>query len=499
MLSNKQWSLNLDVFKFFFYLKGFCAEVLEDIMENKILSVGIDIGTTTLQIIFSEISIQSTASLFLVPEVKITHSTIIYKSDIYFTPLISKEKIDLKAIKDIITLEYFKANILKTEISTGAIIITGETCRKENSEKVLNYLSDFAGDFVVATAGPDLEGILAGFGSGAALASKTHTSKIVNFDIGGGTTNVSVFWDGQAIDSFALDIGGRLIQLDKTGTITYVSEKIKPLIKSLNINLSLGVIPDFLTLKILTDSLAQMFLQLNGESDVGMEIERLFINHKHKEIYSEIIMFSGGVAEFIYSSDEIKTMDDVMQFGDIGPLLGYCIRKSYENSKEKILEPKEKIRATVIGVGSHSLKLSGSTIVYDDDLLPIKNIPIIKLSSEDEDLLKMHDTICEKLKLYDTTTVAIAFKGPKSPSYIEIKTMASSIVDVFKDVSTTIIVIVEHDFAKALGQSINNLLKGSKGVICLDKIKVSNGDYVDIGKSISKVVPVVIKTLIFKI
>ncbi len=468
-------------------------------MKSEILSVGIDIGTTTLQVIFSKISIENTASLFILPEVKITSATIIYKSKIYFTPFISKEKIDLKAIKDIIASEYRKANILKTDIYTGAIIITGETCRKENAEKVLKYLSDFAGDFVVATAGPDLEGILAGFGSGAALASKNSTSKVVNFDIGGGTTNASVFWDGQAIDSFALDIGGRLIQLDITGIITYVSDKIKPLIKSLKLNLSLGVIPDFKTLNLLTNSFAQMFLQLNGEPDLDVEVEKLFIHHKHKGIYAEFIMFSGGVAEFIYSKDNIETLNDVIRYGDIGPLLGYSIRKAFENSNEKVLEPKEKIRATVIGAGSHSLKLSGSTIVYNDSLLPIKNIPIIKLFNEDENLINMYNNICEKLKLYDTNSVAIAFKGPKSPSYLQIKAMAKSIVEAFKALNNPIIVIVEHDFAKALGQSINNLLKGSKGIICLDKIKVDNGDYVDIGKAISKVVPVVIKTLIFKI
>jgi len=467
-------------------------------MKNMILSVGIDIGTTTTQIIFSRISIQNTASLFLVPEVKITNSTVIYKSDIYFTPLISKEEIDLKAIKDIITLEYQKANILKNDISTGAIIITGETCRKENSKEVLKYLSDFAGDFVVATAGPDLEAILAGFGAGAALASKTFTSNVINFDIGGGTTNASVFWDGQAIDSFALDIGGRLIQFDNAGTITYVSEKIKPLIKRLKLNLSLGVIPDFQTLKLLTDVFAKMFLQLNGENTLDEDVEKLFIQHKHKGINNQFIMFSGGVAEFIYSKEEIKTLDAATRFGDIGPLLGYSIKKIFENIEYKILEPKEKIRATVIGAGSHSLKISGSTIVFDDNLLPIKNIPIIKLFDKDENLTNIYNIICEKLKLYDTTSVAIAFKGPKSPIYLQIKAMSKSIVEAFKNRSSPIIVIVENDFAKALGQSISNLLKGSKGVICLDKIKVDNGDYVDIGKSISKVVPVVIKTLIFQ-
>lgn len=42
-------------------------------------------------------------------------------------------------------------------LQTGAVIITGETARKQNANLVLEMLSDMAGDFVVATAGPDLE------------------------------------------------------------------------------------------------------------------------------------------------------------------------------------------------------------------------------------------------------------------------------------------------------------------------------------------------------
>lgn len=467
-------------------------------MKSEIISVGIDIGTTTTQVIFSKIYVQNTANSFLVPEVKIIDKDIIYKSDIYFTPLKSIEKIWLEKVKEIISEEYEKACIKKEEISTGAVIITGESARKENAEEVLSVLSDFAGDFVVATAGPDLESILAGYGAGAAEVSKNDTVKVVNFDIGGGTTNAAVFWEGDVIDSFALDIGGRLIQLDKEGDIIYISEKIKRLISSLNLNLSIGVKPSFRELKQFTDTFAELFSKINENKELNFEEKGLFIEHKHKGIEAEKIMFSGGVAEFIYSDKEINSIEDVITFGDIGPLLGYSIRESFKKSKNKILEPREKIRATVIGAGSHSMKISGSTIVFDDEILPIKNIPIIKLFRNEEILQDIYKIICEKVKLYEDEIIAIAFKGPKSPSYLQVKSMATSIVDALIDSSRPIVVILENDFAKALGQCINNILKGSKKVICIDKVKVDNGDYVDIGNSISNIVPVVVKTLIFK-
>lgn len=57
-------------------------------------------------------------------------------------------------------------------LRTGAVIITGETARKENANEVLEALSDLAGDFVVATAGPDLESVLSARGAGTDALSK---------------------------------------------------------------------------------------------------------------------------------------------------------------------------------------------------------------------------------------------------------------------------------------------------------------------------------------
>lgn len=91
----------------------------------------------------------------------------IYKSRVYITPLLTPVLIDGEAIRTIVEEEFRLAGYAPADVDTGAVIITGESARKENAAAVLEKLSGFAGEFVVSTAGPDLESIIAGKGSGA--------------------------------------------------------------------------------------------------------------------------------------------------------------------------------------------------------------------------------------------------------------------------------------------------------------------------------------------
>ncbi|MEG0502705.1 MAG: ethanolamine ammonia-lyase reactivating factor EutA, partial [Cellulosilyticaceae bacterium] len=224
-------------------------------MRDELLSVGIDIGTSTTQLIFSKIIIENMASSFTVPRIVIVDKEIIYRSEIYFTPLVSNKEIDGPRVREIIEKEYQKAGIDKSKINTGAVIITGETARKENAREVLTTLSGFAGDFVVATAGPDLESIISGKGAGAHTYSKEHNTSVVNIDVGGGTSNLAVFLRGDVKETGCLDIGGRLIKVDTTSKkITYISPKIEIIIRENNLGLEIGTVATRENLKPVIDS-----------------------------------------------------------------------------------------------------------------------------------------------------------------------------------------------------------------------------------------------------
>lgn len=159
----------------------------------------------------------------------------------YFTPLKSNTELDAELIRMLIEKEYQTAGIKPSDVETGAVIITGDTARKTNADKVLSSISEFAGDFVVATAGPRLESILAGKGSGAAQYSIDTIETICNMDVGGGTTNTATFYNGSCTDADCMDIGGRLIRLSPgTKTIEYIFPKIKQLALENGIDIRAG-------------------------------------------------------------------------------------------------------------------------------------------------------------------------------------------------------------------------------------------------------------------
>ena len=190
-------------------------------MGKSLLSVGLDVGTTSTQLIVSRLTAENRASSFAVPKMEITEREILYRSPVHFTPLASNELVDGAALRQLVEKEYEAAGITRESVDTGAVIITGETSRKENAQIVLEELSDFAGDFVVATAGPDLESVLAARGAGA--YGRSEGKRVLHMDIGGGTSNLCLLEDGKLVQTGCLNVGGRLVKLDETGRIIYHS------------------------------------------------------------------------------------------------------------------------------------------------------------------------------------------------------------------------------------------------------------------------------------
>lgn len=476
--------------------------------KTAILSVGIDVGTSTTQVVFSKLQMDNAGGYFSVPRVAIVDKEVVYKSEVYMTPLKTDVLIDTDALRNIVAAEFRKAGYRPEDTDSGAVIITGESARKENSDAVLKSLSDFAGDFVVSAAGPDMESLIAGKGSGAWQYSMDHHCRVANLDIGGGTTNVVLFEDGETLARGCLDIGGRLICMNPQGIITKVSPAAAVMAQAAGVSVSVGDRCDELKLTAVT---RQMAAALNAYLGVGTkDIDAILRQIKtpgssYFPVPEKVqaVFFSGGVADLIYHESA-----DTWAYGDIGVLLGRAIRESRLFTDFQKMEPGETIRATVVGAGTYTTTISGSTITYSDDIFPLKNIPVIKLDEELQEACFAGETepvirrIQWVLGQNDEEHFILAMPGKRNPGYMEMKRAAASIRQIMDRVQPPgepILLVIESDIAKAMGQMIRQQPDLKRQVVAIDSIHVEDGEYVDMGKPMMNgmVIPVVVKTLIF--
>src|SRR5258708_14374466 len=208
---------------------------LVDEDEIVVLSVGVDIGSSTSHLVFSRIVLERLDSRYVV-----TIRETFYQSDILLTPYAAEEEIDATALGAFIERQYQDAKVAPDEIDTGALILTGVAVRRRNARKIGDLFARQAGKMVAVSAGDSLETVMAAHGSGAVARSIRDNATVMNVDVGGGASKIAICADGRVIDLTALDVGARLLCLDPVGRIVRIEEAGRRFGAELGINLEVG-------------------------------------------------------------------------------------------------------------------------------------------------------------------------------------------------------------------------------------------------------------------
>lgn len=477
-----------------------------NVQELYITSVGIDVGTSTSHMVFSKLHLVKQMSRTS-KKFEIVNREILYKGNIFLTPLLDRETIDFQKLIAILNKEFENAGINKEEIDTGAVIVTGETAKKKNADTIVKMLAAEAGKFVAATAGPNFESVIAAMGSGATNRAKEMKKTIMNIDTGGGTSNIAVISpEGEIIDTACINVGGRLIVTNGTGNIVEKYEEAAKIVAdSLGIPLEIGkklAKEDKEKIaKGLVEALIEVISKKDNISQVAMKLMMTpLLTFDGKVDY---FSYSGGVAEYIFGKTE-------KFFDDIGIEVAKEIKKQHQKNKLKLLEPIELIRATVIGAGQYSLQVSGATtLVTEDNTFPIRNIPVIvpylpQENPTQEEIKKAIDFAYRRIDVKEGEhPVALSFHRTIGLSYERLKNFAEGIIKAVPNVvknKMPLILVFTDDIGNSVGNVMRRETELKENIISIDELNLREGDYIDIGEPMAnkQVVPVVVKTLIFQ-
>lgn len=491
---------------------GHEGERIEDnalwIMDNiELKSVGIDIGSAGTQVIFSLLKLRRKGEDLTSRYVIVSRESI-YRSPVQLTPYTDDEKIDDQALKKMIEESYQLAGLTPELIDTGCVILTGEAIRKENAQAIGNLLAEQGGDFVCATAGHNMEALLAAFGSGAALRSHQQKSRILNIDIGGGTTKLAVVENGRIVETAAVYVGGRLLVVDEHLRIVRLDPGGKYIANQLGLSLEIGDSIQTEEMERMAEWMADAVITAVQQRPLPPEIAEMYLTPALTQIeHFDGIMFSGGVGEYVY---ERETKD----FGDLGKFVGRSLRQKINNQRLPwpLLPAGECIRATVVGASEYSVQVSGNTIcISNPDSLPRKNLQVLHPTYElkgsiDSDKLAL--SIKERFRTFDLiegeSEVALAFRWYGAPSYERISSFVQGVVQGLQSTITNgnpIIIVLDGDIARTVGSLLKEEQKIHNEIISIDSILLQEFDFIDIGKILypSETIPVTIKSLVFQL
>lgn len=468
-------------------------------------SVGIDIGSSGTQVIFSRIHLRRLAEDLTSRYYVVSRETL-YLSPVALTPYASETRIDDSKLREIITEAYEQAGIAATEVDTGAVILTGEALRRENAQAISALLSQQGGEFVCATAGHHMESMLAAYGSGAAQASLDLGKRVLNIDIGGGTTKIGVLEGGKVISTAAVHIGGRL-QVTEGGRIVRLDPAGRTHARRAGFDWALGQAASEADLDQVADGMAETLLQALATRPIPHDVEHLYLTDPIVD-FGDVagMMFSGGVGEYVYDREQ-------QDFNDMGRRLGAAIRKRIEAGRFPwpLLPAHECIRATALGASEYSVQLSGNTSYISNPgvLLPRRNLQVVQPPfelSEEVDSAGLAKAITAHLKAFDLEDieqdVALALRWTGAPAYERILGFAKGVALALADriaAGKPLYLMLDGDVAQTLGAVLREDCGIASEILVIDGVMLADFDYIDLGKLRipSYTVPVTIKSLVF--
>nr|WP_275403908.1 ethanolamine ammonia-lyase reactivating factor EutA [Pseudonocardia acidicola] len=463
------------------------------------LTVGIDIGSSTSHLLFARVylrrDVHALSSRFTVVDRQVE-----WRSPIVLTPFLPDGTIDVHELGHFLRHSYAGAGFSPADVDSGAVILTGEAIKRRNARAIDELFASEAGRFVCATAGHRLECILAAHGSGATRISRERDAVVLHVDIGGGTTKLALIDRGKIRGVAAVAVGGRLVARDRAGRWTRVDDSARLVAAALDVDTSPESLADPAVRSTIADRLADLLvdhLAGGGLGELGRALE--LTPPLERTVDPDYLTFSGGVAEYLFGHENAD-------HGDVARELARAVAARLDSRvRLPVLDPGQRIRATVIGASQFTVQVSGKTIHLGAGVsLPLQNVPVVQLEplGEDIDAAAVAAGIRRAAEQQDRSldealALALCWTGP--PTHARLAAVGRGIVEVADGGTEPLLLMIDGDVGQSLGRLLDRELGLHRPFVAIDGTRLADLDFVDVGEKLDPpgVVPVVIKSLLF--
>jgi ethanolamine utilization protein EutA len=341
-------------------------------------------------------------------------------------------------------------------------------------------------------------------GAGAVKLSKERGACLRHVDIGGGTTKLALIDNGVLIGVAAFAVGGRLIACDEAGAWTRVDDSASLVADALGIATDPARLAGLEPRQAIARRLARIAADyiLDAPRD-GLGESLLLTAPLARSKAPAAITFSGGVSEYVFGYE-------AHDYGDIAKQLATELRVELaRRTSLPLIDPGQRIRATVIGASQFTVQVSGKTIhLPRAGVLPVHNVPVVHVgldlggAIDGEAIAATISAGLARLDLEPDARIAVAFSWHGDPDYPRLAATGRAIMAAVAPTghrAEPLLLMIDGDIGKTMGRILTAELGLEGDLVAIDGVALQDLDFVDVGELISPpgVVPVVIKSLLF--
>ena len=453
-------------------------------------TVGIDIGSATSQMVFSDLTLERRGNRY-----ETVDRTVTYASDILLTPFVSDETIDSDALAAFFDQQYAQAGVAPDDIDTGAVILTGVALLRHNAAAVASLFAGYSGRFVSVAAGDEIEAMLAAYGSGAVAASLGGRG-VINTDIGGGTTKLSLCADGRVEQSAAIDVGTRLIAWDDRDVVVRLEPAGRVLARLAGVPAELGrPLPDEHKSRIAQCAVAALADAVAGDW-TAPALGQLTRTAPLPPAGARAVVLSGGMASYVAGTED-------RAFGDLGPWIAGLLPAALATRGLSLTLGSATIRATVVGASQFTVQVSGTTIhVSGQRALPLRNIPVGVVAPGTRPGLadRVVKAVGQTPPCEEALVLALSWGGPATFAALDefCRELLAGIA-ASERAPDCLVLVLDHDIAGLVGAHLVEELGHTGPLVVIDGVELDRFDFIDVGDYLphSTSLPVTIKSLSF--